>query len=98
MAPRYPKNRVAEVNAPANRANDLNREGVVMHGTFPERHPKRTQLPEAVVPWTGFATSLAFASLPFVLVTVAAILRFGSKVSVAKIVGVLVAATSVIPM
>ena len=26
MAPRYPKNRVAEVNAPANGANDLNRE------------------------------------------------------------------------
>ena len=62
-----------------------------MHGTFPERFSKRS---EGIDPWMTFATSLAFASIPLVLATVAAIFRFGSKVSVAKIVGVLVTATT----
>jgi hypothetical protein len=66
-----------------------------MHGTFPERFSKRS---EVIDPWMTFATSLAFASIPLVLATVAAIFRFGSKVSVAKIVGVLVTATTASPM
>ena len=69
-----------------------------MHGTFPERLPKRARVPEAIDTWTAFATSLAFASIPLALAIVVAILRFGSKVSFPKIVGVFVAATSSIPM
>jgi|HubBroStandDraft_6_1064221.scaffolds.fasta_scaffold825093_1 hypothetical protein len=69
-----------------------------MHGTFPERLSKRTVPPEVIDPWMTFATSLAFASIPLVLATIAAIFRFGSKVSVAKIVGVLVTATTASPM
>jgi hypothetical protein len=49
-------------------------------------------------PLTTFGTCLAFASIPLVLATAVAILRFGSKVSIAKIVGVLVIATSAAPL
>jgi len=69
-----------------------------MHGTFPERLPKRTPPREAIHPLTTFGTCLAFASIPLVLATAVAILRFGSKVSIAKIVGVLVIATSAAPL
>jgi hypothetical protein len=69
-----------------------------MHGTFPERLPKRTTLPEAIDPWTGFGTSFAIALIPLVLATLVAIFRFGSKVTLANIVDVLVAATSAAPM
>ena len=69
-----------------------------MHGTFPERLPKRTFLPEAIDPWTGLSTSLAFASIPLVLAIVAAVLRFGSNATFANVVDVLVTATTAAPM
>jgi hypothetical protein len=69
-----------------------------MHGTFPERLPKRTMLPDAIDSWTGFGTSFAFALIPLVLATLVAIFLFGSKVTLANIVDVLVAATSATPM
>ena len=79
-------------------APHINKRSISMHGTFPERLPKRTRLPEAIDPWTGFGTSFAFALIPLVLATLVAIFRFGSKVTLANIVDVLVAATSATPM
>jgi hypothetical protein len=55
-------------------------------------------LPDAIDSWTGFGTSFAFALIPLVLATLVAIFRFGSKVTLANIVDVLVAATSATPM
>jgi hypothetical protein len=67
-------------------------------GHFPRGSRSERRRREAIHPLTTFGTCLAFASIPFVLATAAAILRFGSKVSIAKIVGVLVIATSATPM
>lgn len=70
-----------------------------MHGTFPERLPRRTTLPETTDnPWTDFGISLAIALMPIILATLVAILRFGSQVTPRKILDVLVAATSATPM
>jgi hypothetical protein len=69
-----------------------------MHGTFPETLPKRASPPETEDWWTGFGTSFAFASIPLVLATLVAIFRFGSKVTLADIVDLLVTATSAAPM
>lgn len=68
-----------------------------MHGTF-DGLPKRTPPPEAIEPWTTLVTSLALASIPLILATVGATMRYGSKVSIAKIVGILVAGTIATPM
>jgi hypothetical protein len=69
-----------------------------MHGTFPERFPKRTPLPDGIDPWIRLGSSLAIASIPFALAIVVALLRFGSKATVADVVNVLVTATTAAPM
>ena len=69
-----------------------------MHGTFPQKLPQRMPLREAIRPWTTLGTSVALASIPLVLAAAVAILRFGSKVSLGKILAVLVAATNATPM
>ena len=69
-----------------------------MHGTFPEWPPKRTSLPEAIEPWTTLVAPIAIAAIPLFLATFVAVVRFGSKVSLAKIVGILVVATTATPM
>ena len=69
-----------------------------MHGTFPEWPPKRMLLPEAIEPWTTLVAPFALASIPLVLATLVAAVRFGGKISLAKIVGILVIATAATPM
>ena len=70
-----------------------------MHGTFPERLPKRTTLSETSDdPWTDLGITFAIALVPIILATLVAIFRFGSATTPARILDVLVAATSATPM
>jgi hypothetical protein len=65
-----------------------------MHGTFPRRVPENKPESKIGAMWT----SLAFAAIPLVAAIGIALLRFGSKTTLAKILGVLAAATAAAPM
>jgi hypothetical protein len=66
-----------------------------MHGTFP-RHKSEGR--SSTLEVSSLLVGLAFAIIPLIMATLAALLRFGSAVTVADIVGILVTATSSAPL
>jgi hypothetical protein len=64
-----------------------------MHGTFPLQRPR-----ESVSTIASLRIGLAFAAMPLVIATIAAILKFGSAVRASDIVDILVAATLGAPL
>jgi hypothetical protein len=66
-----------------------------MHGTFP-RHELEGR--SSTLEIGSLFVGLAFATIPLIIATLMALLRFGSAVTVADIVGILVTATSLAPL
>jgi len=66
-----------------------------MHGTFPRHESEGLS---STLEVRSLYVGLAFATIPVIIATLAALLRFGSAVTVADIVGILVTASSSAPL
>jgi hypothetical protein len=66
-----------------------------MHGTFPPRDPAGRSFPLDVA---SIRVALAFAAMPLIIATIAAILRFGAGVTASDILDIFVAATLAAPL
>ena len=66
-----------------------------MHGTFPPRGPAGRSFQLDI---GSTCVALAFAAMPLIIATIAAIVRFGSGVTASNVLDILVAATLAAPL